>query len=88
MSEAFRLESRQQRLACCCDECAFFVLKPNAPPGDDGACALLFPTAPHRRARWDAAADGDALSFCKMFEPDDAPTPHAPRPPNNGAADI
>lgn len=38
-------------------------------PNDDRArCDLLYPTTPHRRATWDATADGEGISFCKMFE--------------------
>jgi hypothetical protein len=82
MSPEFRTESSQRRLVCCCEDCAHFVADAPGADGCVGACDLLFPTAPHRRAAWASAADGAALSFCKMFEADDRP----PLPPPVEAA--
>ena len=61
MSDALRRERQQLRLVCCCEDCEHFV-------DAAAACDLLYPTAPHRKAVWDAAADGEPMSFCKMFE--------------------
>ncbi len=71
MSSSLRLELSQGRFVCCCEDCDHFVADAFERDGlVPGACSLLFPTAPHRRARWLAAADGAALSFCKLFEAD------------------
>ena len=78
MSPGFRTESSQRRLVCCCEDCAHFVEDAPGTEGGAGACDLLVPTAPHRRAAWASAPDGAPLSFCKMFEADDRP-PLAPR---------
>lgn len=40
------------------------------PQDDRVRCDLLYPTTPHRRATWEATADGEGVSFCKMFEAD------------------
>jgi|GEM_PF-2334987 len=71
MSPALRLDLSQHRLVCCCEDCDHFdAAATERGATGSGACDLLFPTAPHRRATWESAADGDALSFCKLFEPD------------------
>ncbi len=61
MSEQFRRERAALRLACTCEACEHFV-------PEQEACDLLYPTPPHRQATFDAAKDGDPVSFCKMFE--------------------
>jgi hypothetical protein len=61
MSERLRLETATFRLACVCERCEHFV--PEAE-----ACDLLYPTAPHRQRAFESAADGEPVSFCKMFE--------------------
>lgn len=76
MSETLRTQRASLRLVCECESCEHFVpgdLKPAARAGapvdeDGGVCDLLYPTAPHRKAAFDAAADGDPVWFCKMFE--------------------
>jgi hypothetical protein len=61
LTSALREEIRTLRLAFTCEECAHFV-------EDEGVCDLLYPTEPHRRATYEAKADGDPVLFCKMFE--------------------
>ena len=61
MSEQLRQERLSLGLVSCCEDCEHFV-------DDTEACDLIYPTIPHRRAVWDAAKDGDEMSFCKMFE--------------------
>jgi hypothetical protein len=72
MSEQLRQERRSLRLVCCCEDCEHFVGDAAAPTTTTtlapGGCDLLYPTAPHRQATWEAAQDGDEVSFCKMFE--------------------
>lgn len=75
MSEQLRQERQSLRLVCCCEDCEHFVEAPPAnvtqgtdPSAGRGGCDLLYPTAPHRRAVWDATKDGEEVSFCKMFE--------------------
>jgi hypothetical protein len=74
MSPAFRLEASHHRLVAACEQCTHFVADAVERRADGttspGACGLLFPTGPHRRAAWDALVDDDPLPFCKMFEPD------------------
>jgi len=64
MSERLRRERASLKLVCECECCEHFV--EDSPP--DGACDLLYPTPPHRRAAFDNAKDGDPIFFCKMFE--------------------
>jgi hypothetical protein len=61
-TEALERDAQALRLAFCCEECLHF-------DEDAGQCGIFFPTAPHRRARFEEAARGDRLYFCKMFEP-------------------
>lgn len=61
MSEQFRREAESLRLVFTCEACEHFV-------PEKEACDLLYPTRPHRQATFDAAQDGDPVSFCKMFE--------------------
>lgn len=56
-----RDEIGRLRLAFCCEECGHFAAHREA-------CDLLYPVEPHRRARFENAAAGDRLVFCKMFE--------------------
>jgi hypothetical protein len=74
MSPAFRIEASQHQLVTACEHCAHFVFdaveRVAGGTGAPGACDLLFPTGPHRRAAWQALHDGEALPFCKMFEAD------------------
>ncbi|MBI1948480.1 MAG: hypothetical protein HYS27_22530 [Deltaproteobacteria bacterium] len=49
------------RLAFCCEHCLHFADEP-------GACDLLYPVAPHRRAAFERPPPGARLVFCKMFE--------------------
>ena len=60
-SEAFVRETEEQRLAFCCEDCMHF-------DEDAGTCGIFFRTEPHRRERFDTAALGERLFFCKMFE--------------------
>lgn len=70
MSEQLRQQRASLRLVSCCEECEHFVGDEvsGASGSAGGQCDLLYPTAPHRRAAWDQAKDGDEISFCKMFE--------------------
>lgn len=80
MSEQLRRERHSLKLVSCCEDCEHFVADDGtevarvgqtdgqASGRGSGGCDLLYPTAPHRRAAWDAARDGDEVSFCKMFE--------------------
>ncbi len=61
LTPALREEILRHRLAFTCEDCAHFVPR-------EGACDLLYPTEPHRRATVDKKVDGDPLLFCKMFE--------------------
>lgn len=61
MTEAFERDAERHRLAFCCEECLHF-------DEDAEQCGIFFPTDPHRRARFESAAPGDRLFFCKMFE--------------------
>ena len=74
MSPAFRLEASHHHLVAACEHCTHFVAdaveRVGGTPGGPGACGLLFPTAPHRLAAWEALVDGAPLPFCKMFEAD------------------
>jgi hypothetical protein len=62
MSERLRRQRVELKLVCACEECEHFDDR------DGPACDLLYPTAPHRRAAFDSAKDGDPVWFCKMFE--------------------
>lgn len=69
MSEQLRRERASLKLVSCCEDCEHFVEGAlESASGSRGSCDLLYPTAPHRRAVWDQAQDGDEISFCKMFE--------------------
>ena len=74
MSPTFRLEASHHRLVAACEHCDHFVADAVYRGADaatsPGACGLLFPTAPHRLAVWNALVDDEPLPFCKMFEPD------------------
>lgn len=62
MSPEFREQRARFRLACTCEECLHFC-------AEREACAVRYPTEPHRKAHLEALSDGDRLFFCKMFEP-------------------
>ena len=62
-TEAFVRDVAEHRLAFCCEDCLHF-------DADAEQCGIFFPTAPHRRARFETAAVGERLYFCKMFEAD------------------
>jgi hypothetical protein len=62
MSETFRRQAAEHRLVFTCEDCASF-----SPERE--ACAVRYPTEPHRRATVEALADDERLFFCKMFEP-------------------
>lgn len=62
MSAEFRQEAERFRLAFTCEGCAHFC-------PDREACAIQYPTEPHRERQVEALADGERVFFCKMFEP-------------------
>jgi hypothetical protein len=72
MSPGFRAEASHHGFVGWCEACSHFRVAADDPDGTRAACDLLFPTSPHRRAAWQALADGDPLPFCKMFEADGA----------------
>jgi hypothetical protein len=61
MSPEFKRDVEAHRLVFTCESCAHFC-------PERGACAVLYPTTPHRAATVEAAADGERIFFCKMFE--------------------
>lgn len=61
MDRILREEIGRFRLAFTCEDCVHFH-------ASDDACDLLYDPTPHRRATVEALADGEPLSFCKMFE--------------------
>ena len=61
----FLVERERFALRFCCEDCALF-LGERSGPADESACAHGFPTAEHRRARYeDPSAE---LVFCKEWE--------------------
>ena len=61
MSQTFRVEATDYKLAFNCEDCAHFC-------HEREACAIFYPTTEHRKAHVDALADGEPVRFCKMFE--------------------
>lgn len=62
MTPRFRQEAEKYRFAFRCEDCAHFC-------NQREACAIQYPTAPHRAAEIERLADEDRLYFCKMYEP-------------------
>lgn len=61
MSETFRQQEQEFRLAFTCEACANFC------PVRE-TCAVVYPTVEHRRSHVDQVPDGEPVRFCKMFE--------------------
>ena len=54
-------ERRTFRLLHCCEDCVHF-------DGSVAECAHAYPTADHRRARYERLVPGDEIVFCKEWE--------------------
>ena len=63
MSEEFRRDCSRHRLAFTCEDCRHFG-------AEQDACAVLYPTTPHRNATLAATGENERVYFCKMFEAD------------------
>jgi hypothetical protein len=82
MSATLRDELHRHNLVAWCEVCAHYVpdavpyatrsaaaaADPGALPAADGACDVLYPITPHRRAAMVEVPDGTPIFFCKMFE--------------------
>ena len=65
MDRILRDEIGRFRLAFTCEDCSHFAAAHGSQPA---GCDLLYDCTPHRRATVEALADGELLTFCKMFE--------------------
>jgi hypothetical protein len=61
MSDVFRLQREKYNLKESCEDCRHYC-------SERDKCAVMYPTAPHRRDRFTKAKDNERIYFCKMFE--------------------